>query len=327
MKSKILLFLFFAGVIAYIVLVHRGGQKTLSNNISFHAKLSNYNLFHGDMAQLKPAAGVEIYELASPLFTDYAEKQRLIKLPAGKQIRATGNALPEFPEGTLLAKTFYYTQAEKNQRRLIETRLLILKNGIWNAATYQWSANQEDAALIENGADVPVDFSSEDGKHRKITYKIPSQRDCGSCHRSDDQLIPVGPKLNNLNISMTRNGKTQNQLVYLEEKGMLNNHYTGKPATLPDYRDVSQPVDKRARAYFAINCAHCHQPSGMAGSSTLNLDYSIDYEHTGIQFNKKNILERTAAMGQYHMPKIGTTVIHDEGVALIRQYIQSLQKN
>jgi hypothetical protein len=39
---------------------------------------------------------------------------------------------------------------------------------------------------------------------------------------------------------------------------------------------------------------------------------------------KQNILERTAVMGEYHMPKIGTTVIDTAGVALIKRYILSL---
>jgi hypothetical protein len=128
-------------------------------------------------------------------------------------------------------------------------------------------------------------------------------------------------------MDVMHNGKTQNQLVYLQAKGILSYDRASQLCNLPNYRDVSLPLDKRARAYLAINCAHCHQPGGMAGRISLNLDYAIDYEHTGIEFNKQNILERTSVMGEYHMPKMGTTVIHNEGVALIKQYIKSLPAN
>lgn len=228
MKSKLLLVLFFAVVIMYIVIMHNGGYKNITNEIRFNPKLSNYGLFRGKMSLLEPAAGVEVLDISSPLFTDYAEKQRLIKLPKGKRMHAAGNGLPQFPEGTIIAKTFYYSHTQNNKRRLIETRLLILKNGLWNGATYQWNASQQEAVLIDKGASVPISFTSEDGKSRSITYRIPSQQDCGSCHRAANQLIPIGPKTRNLNIDVIRNGKTENQLAYLHEKGLLDYDKAGK---------------------------------------------------------------------------------------------------
>jgi len=70
------------------------------------------------MEWLEPAPGVEILESGSTLFTDHAEKQRLVKLLTGKRMRANGDALPEFPDGTIIAKTFYYPVTEKKQRTL-----------------------------------------------------------------------------------------------------------------------------------------------------------------------------------------------------------------
>ena len=48
------------------------------------------------------------FELSTSLFTDYAEKQRLIKLPANTKLIGISDGLPEFPDETVLAKTFYY---------------------------------------------------------------------------------------------------------------------------------------------------------------------------------------------------------------------------
>lgn len=320
-----MLLLFFGCVIIYIVLMQNDGNKKISNAIPFKEKLSAYGLFSGPMERLEPAPDVEILELGSTLFTDYAEKQRLVKLPKGKIMRATGNGLPKFPDGTIIAKTFYYPFAWKKHRRLIETRLLIFQNGLWNAATYQWDAEQKEAILQENGATVPVSFADKEGKIRKVNYKIPAQQDCGSCHRSGNVLVPIGPTVRNLNILVVRNGKSQNQLLYLREKGLLYYKQTDHFDTTPDYHDVSLPVEKRAMAYLAMNCAHCHQPTGMAGRKSLNLDFATPYLNTGLQYNKQNILERTAVMGAYHMPKLGTTVIDTAGVALIKRYILSLK--
>jgi mono/diheme cytochrome c family protein len=95
---------------------------------------------------------------------------------------------------------------------------------------------------------------------------------------------------------------------------------------LPDYTDATLPVATRARAYLEINCAHCHQPGGMAGNTSLMLGYFTPYAHTGIEYNRQNMIVRMTAMGEYHMPKIGTTIVHEEGLQLVKQYIKTLQK-
>jgi uncharacterized repeat protein (TIGR03806 family) len=328
MNKKIYLLLLFAAVIAYVWICSENGLKPIGNTtIHFKPRLSAYGLFSGDQSDLVPAHGVEILNLSSTLFTDYAEKQRLIRLPPGKQMRAFGNGLPEFPEGTVIAKTFYYSQPSEKRRKLMETRLLILKDGQWNAGTYRWSEDQKDAVFLAEGADVPVSFTGPDGKFRNISYHIPAQSDCGNCHRNVNQLVPIGPKLRNLNTDVLREGRKINQLLYLHQSGLLSDIKPDTIGTIPDYHDTKVPVDQRARAYFTMNCSHCHQPSGLAGNLSLNLNYATDFDHTGIAIHKQNIIERISAMGPFHMPKTGTTIIDEQGVELLRQYIKSLPQN
>lgn len=50
-------------------------------------RISDYNIFTGDPVALIPGRGFQLYELATGLFTDYAEKQRLIKVPAGQALK------------------------------------------------------------------------------------------------------------------------------------------------------------------------------------------------------------------------------------------------
>ena len=54
--------------------------------VVFEDSLSSYEIFEGPPSDLSPAEGFELLELSAVLFTDYAHKQRLIKLPVGTQM-------------------------------------------------------------------------------------------------------------------------------------------------------------------------------------------------------------------------------------------------
>ncbi|MGY0038052.1 hypothetical protein [Pedobacter sp. NJ-S-72] len=73
-----------------------------------------------------------------------------------------------------------------------------------------------------------------------------------------------------------------------------------------------------------INCAHCHNPNGMAYRQSIMLNYQIPFKQSGIEFNKNNIIDRMGNLGQFHRPKLGTTTLDKEGIDLIRKYITSL---
>ena len=52
--------------------------------ITFKTNLSSYNIYQGTASELVPANDFHLYELSSSLFTDFAYKQRLVKLPVGQ---------------------------------------------------------------------------------------------------------------------------------------------------------------------------------------------------------------------------------------------------
>lgn len=300
------------------------GPQTISNNVSFKTRLSEYALFKGHMPDLVPAQDVVPIRIGSSLFTDYAEKQRLMRIPEGRKMRIQGGGLPVFPDGTLIAKTFYYSKAGNGKRLIVETRLLLYSGSKWNVATYRWNEAQTDAELLTEGAAVPVYFEDRYGKRRHLVYKIPAQKDCGTCHRSGDKLVPLGPQIRNLNIRVEVGEKHMNQLAYLEKRGLLAQADVRGLTSLPDYKDSSLALTPRARAYLEMNCAHCHSETGTAASTSLDLRFDTPFEKTGIGYNKENMVIRMNTMGEYHMPKIGTTMVDEEGVKLIRDYIKSL---
>ena len=220
MKYKLLLIGILFGPVIYIGACNRK-KKPDPGQFKFPLKLSAFHLFKGEMPALIPAPGVDLLELSATLFTDYAEKQRLIKMPAKTKMRITSDGLPVFPEGTLLAKTFYYSKDKQQSgagKQILETRILLLKDGQWNAGTYQWNKTQTEAIYTAESVTVPVISKMKDGSIRKIAYHIPSKQECFSCHQSANELVPIGPKAMNLNRTVYRNGESINQLTSLQQK-------------------------------------------------------------------------------------------------------------
>src|SRR5918995_319568 len=79
-----------------------------NHDIGFKAHLSEYHIYTGGPGSLAFLPPYRSYTIATPLFSDYAEKQRLIKIPAGTKLIAKDDGLPGFPDSTIIVKTFYY---------------------------------------------------------------------------------------------------------------------------------------------------------------------------------------------------------------------------
>lgn len=324
MRTKILLLAILLFPLLYISFCNQ--KKTPKNNISvFPESLKDYALFDGPLNRLQPSINVFSYQLSSALFTDYAEKQRLIRLPRGKMIQGDGTSTLSFPEGTLIAKTFYYPKSGKGGR-IMETRILEKINGSWAAATYKWNESQDDARLVADGENVPVTFKDTKDREWKTAYRIPSTKDCGTCHQKSGIMVPIGPELANLNRIVTgKDGKPVNQLQAIQALGILKLKKGSKiPEGLSAYSDNKTSLEKRARAYLKMNCAHCHNPAGFASAQTISLDYGTSLSASGLLLHRKAIPDRMKIMGQYHMPKLGTTLPDVEGIKLVEEYLRSL---
>ena len=113
-------------------------------------KLSQYALFTGDGSTQEPAAGVIPYDLNTPLFSDYAEKYRFIKLPPGTHATYKSDDVFDLPVGTVIAKTFTYPVDARDPskgRRLLETRILKHDPDGWVGLPYVWNSSQTEATL------------------------------------------------------------------------------------------------------------------------------------------------------------------------------------
>jgi uncharacterized repeat protein (TIGR03806 family) len=294
----------------------------------FLTNLSQLNLFVGNLADLNVTPYAFEYDLNTRLFSDYAHKQRFIVLPAGEKLTYDGEGLPLFPDNSLIAKTFYYNNDERDVslgQNIIETRILIKIDGAWVTGDYKWNDTQTDAVLDLDGSIVPVTWIDAEGESNTINYQIPSDTDCFTCHRTGTDVTPIGPKMRTLNFSV--NGTNQLQSL------INNNLIEGltDPTTvsvLPKWDDdTNYTLEERARAYFDVNCAHCHIEGGYCEvQSTLRLGYETSLGNSNIQNRRNSIINRISTYDQgFSMPLTGTTIVHNEGVDLLLQYLDTLE--
>jgi len=292
----------------------------------FAEKLSAYNIYQGDWKDLIPSPDFHLLELSSPLFSNYAIKQRLVKLPEGTQMAEDGDGLPVFPNGTILVKTFFYYHDERDEsqgKRVMETRLLIKKEEQWNVASYVWNESQTEATVAPDGLDTEVSWTNVVGTNRSIMYHVPNQDECASCHQLHEDVVPLGPSMRNLNLEVRRNNELVNQLDYLQSLDLLGDFDISQISQIPNYKDESLNLVDRGRAYLEMNCAHCHRPSAWRESSSRSFDfrYETSLGNTHLLEKKEDII-RVVTKGE--MPFLGNTVIDEEGVDLIVAFVEGL---
>ena len=313
--------------------------------------LSAYRLFTDDGAR-HPNAGVTPYALNTPLFSDYAEKTRFLYLPPGTHAAYRPQGALDLPVGATLVKTFAYPadfRRPDEKVRVLETRLLIHRRSGWVALAYVWNADQTEASLKRAGTRIDVSYLDAQGQARQIDYRVPNQNQCKECHSLSGRIAPIGVKARNLNGELPYAGGTENQLAHWTRTGLL----TGAPS--PDkaprtavWSNAAEPLEARARAYLDGNCGHCHNPRGMASNTGLNLDLE-EQRAAKIGIGKRPVaagkgsgdLETDLVPGRpdasiiayrmgstdpgVMMPELGRSVVHEEGLALVRDYIARMR--
>jgi len=326
--------------------------------------LSDYHFFEGDMRDQVPALNVLPFKPASSLFADYAHKKRFVWMPPGLKAtyNGDGNAL-ELPVGAALIKTFYYDNVQNvtpaGSRRIVETRVMIRTAAGWIFADYVWNAAQTEAYYDISGSVTPITWIDENNVQRNVDYRIPAESQCIVCHKKKIMVdnveqtifVPIGIKPQNLNYGYTYSTTSRNQLSKWIEVGYLENNFTFPSVanSTINYEDTSKPLELRARSYVDINCSHCHQdgrhcdyrPMRFAFSETnnnpTNMGVCVPTEDmqdfppalskivSPGQTNRSMLYYRINTTDEsYRMPLHGRTLIHEEGVLLMSQWINSL---
>lgn len=315
----------------------------------FPQKLSQWRLFQTGGEAPKPNKGVVPYDLNTPLFSDYASKYRFVWMPEGTAATYSKDTVFEFPVGTIIAKTFAFPDDQQpGKEKLIETRLLVRRKTGWATLPYVWNENQTEATLEVAASPVEIAFTDPAGKKHSFTYSIPNVNECAQCHEQAKAIQPIGPKAHNLNRDYNYSDGLSNQLAYWSKAGYLKGAPSPEQAPkMPVWNDPKTgSLDARARAYLDNNCAHCHSASGVAGYTAFYLNYGeTDLRRLGY-FKLPNsagytgdrpfdivpgkpdesiLLYRMASTRpKERMPEAGRSIVHEEGIALIREWLASL---
>lgn len=314
-----------------------------------YPKLSDYNFFSGAMNQLEPSYGVLPYRPASELFTDYARKLRFVWMPKDSIASyASDHEVLNLPVGSALLKNFYYDQVQpENNRKIIETRVMIRKADGWIFANYVWNNEQTEAFMDLQGSTVPLSWRDQNNVVQTINYKIPSGVDCAKCHAGMQENQPIGIKPQNLNHNYSYASGAQNQLSKWIAFGYLENSLPANIASTVNYLDDAQDLNLRVRSYFDSNCAHCHREQGEGDFVSIRMAFNETVDPTkmgvcvggalqvpGISHGRIVSPNNTAQSTLFYMittdntnfrmPRIGRTMVHQEGVSLVQQWIASL---
>jgi uncharacterized repeat protein (TIGR03806 family) len=313
-----------------------------------YEKLSDYRFFTGTINELVPNERVLPYDVITPLFADYAKKKKFIWMPEGTSASyVMDSEILDFPEGTVMIKSFYYDRVQPNDdRRFLETRLIYLKDGEWLFADYLWNDEQTEAYLDMDGANVPISWIDEGNINRSTTFRIPSESECFTCHKVNNEAMPIGPKPQNLNRDFIYEEGSMNQLQKWMEVGYLENNLPPSIETVAKWDDASVSLHDRVRAYVDMNCAHCHRENSHCSYRELRFAWSETVEDYNLGIcmepaeNLGEALTYVVASGNIErsvlhfrinstnpaqrMPLLGRTLVHEEAVVLFEEWINSL---
>ena len=338
-------------LVLYMCTNIHGVNNDLILSDSFPNKLSEFNFFIDNSAQVLHDKVVP-YELISTLFSDYSYKQRWVYVPGNqKATYYKESSVFDFPVGSALIKTFYYPIDERDLSQgmnLLETRLLLRKEDGWEAVSYAWNDEQNEAFKKVAGKTINVSWTNFLGEEEDVRYRVPNVNQCKECHATDDKITPIGPKARNINKDFNYEEGEFNQLDYWMTKQIIDS-YPLELVSPVDWSDETQNINDRVRSYLDVNCGHCHSPTGNANSTGLylHLDETRDI-HLGIY--KKPVATGRGSGGLKYsivpgkpeesillhrmisldpgvmMPESGRALSHNEAVEMVREWILLLKE-
>lgn len=328
-----------------LIVDHQGGLYTLTprpiatNTLPFPHRLSETGIY-SDLVNRQLAPGFVPYSVNSPLWSDGAEKERFLAIPADSKIGLNGNLGWHLADQTVIVKNFSLPLASRQTNQLIETRLMLKVGNEWFGYSYQWDEAGRDATLVPAaGADATYQVHDPDVPNglREQTWRFPSRIECTVCHTRAANYV--------LGLSTPQMNRGE-QLTHLQERGWLDlPQPVDQLPRLVSPDDPLAPLEQRAHAYLVANCAHCHTNAGggnsrmeMALGTPLEKMMLVDQEpqHDRFDIQQAKIIKpaapqqsvlfhRLTQRGKGQMPPLATSQLDPQGIALIHEWIMSLQ--
>ena len=248
-------------------------------------------------------------------------------------------------------------------QRRVETQVLHFDGRDWRGYTYEWNDDETDALLVEAEGKTRLlrvaDSAAPEG-YKQQAWRYPSRMECLRCHNpwSDYALAFNAAQLNR---QREFGDLSDNQWRTFRHIGLVadavsapspENPQAAVPLpksieSLPRFVNPYDPqadLTQRARTYLHVNCSHCHRNGG-GGSAYVHLPYDLPLKDTralglrptqgtfGLHDAKiiapgdpfgSVLYFRMAKLGPGHMPYIGSSVIDQQGLELIHDWIRQL---
>jgi hypothetical protein len=278
-----------------------------------------------------------------PLWSDGAKKSRWVRIPKGTFIDASNPDVWRFPVGTRLWKEFRFA-------RRAETRFIERTRAGWQFASYRWNDDETEAPVAPElgGRSAPI--------REGLYHRIPSRTDCRACHEAGPVHV-LG--ITALQMSPDRDPNALHaeppdpgslDLTSLVARGIVR----GLPrriASTPPRIAAATPTARAALGYLSTNCGNCHTGAGELASLAFALNYTINRadgeappalqtavgkpSHFKVS-SDPDIVERVCAghpeksmvvarmASRYpllQMPPLGSQLVDEEAVALIKRWI------
>jgi hypothetical protein len=287
-----------------------------------------------DTEELAP--DVREFTPAFELWSDGAIKRRWVYLPPGSQIDTLDMDYWEYPVGTRLWKEFVRDGVR------VETRLLYkIRAGVgpssWRMLAFAWNAEQTEAVASLGGAENVLGTD----------HDVPSQIECLQCHGG---MPDMALGFTAVMLDHDRGGL---RLADLVASGALSSPPVG--AGNPYFPLPGDPAEQAVLGYLHGNCGSCHNPRSelfMSGDALMNLRLFVNQIATvegspafttavcgemqkpvsgatdivvpGDPDTSAMYLRITQRDTQDQMPKIGTELVDDVGVGIVRAWIESI---
>ncbi len=318
-------------------------------NSDFPRKLSETGLFIETPKQV-PAPGVVPYEINAPRWADHAVAERWVAFPdkSGVSVASESKGLVlqgqwGFPAGAVLAKT-YSLQMERGNpatSRRIETQILHYDGNLWGTYNYRWNATQTDAELVPSRGDEAI-FTIKDkaapGGELQQRWRFFSRSECARCHTLMNYFAQG---FSALQLERTTPSAKGDQFDVFTNLSLIP-----KELKFADPHGAQGGIELRARSYLHVNCSVCHRfNSGGAVPSFMNIERPLKdanlIESKPLQGDlglpdarviargdpaRSVLLYRMATAGRGHMPYLGSSLIDDRGLLLVRDWIASMKE-
>ncbi len=294
----------------------------------FSTKLSLTSLYE-DFSKKKFAPDAVEFAPVYTLWADGSTKRRFIQLPPGTKIDTADMDNWVFPVGTKFWKEFTY-DGKKVETRLIERTDV----GSYRLGSYVWNDAQTEADYTEGGA---TNAAGTD-------WTVPTIAGCTACHAGTVSHIN---SFQAIQLSKTTDAIN---LGTISDMGWLTKPPPkGKLFTLP-----GTAADRAGLGYLHANCGHCHTPLGSAWSTVnqvlrLTVDGIDTVEHTntyktavwvptssykgkafrivpGVSADSAVYVRPTHRGDPDQMPPIGTKIVHPDGIAAIKAFVDGMPK-